>query len=258
MSTHAGVPVLAVVSPKGGNGKTTVCANLAAAMARYTPVVVLDLDVHFGDIEFAFRLDPVFRLDDAVRQVAEGNDDVEHLLTRHPTGVLALCAPSDPVAADRLHAGEVGEVVDRFVALGHPVLLDTAGGISEYTLTALDKATEYVIVSGTDVPSVQAARKLIDTMSRLDMDLTRIHLVVNRSTSRSGLSASDVEQALVLKAALFVPEHSSLTAGMNQGCPVTESDPRSPIGQAFDRFIRSIMETPEPESLSERLRRLLP
>lgn len=254
----AGVPVLAVVSPKGGNGKTTVCANLAASMARYTPVVVLDLDVHFGDVEFAFRLDPVFRLDDAVRLVSEGDDDVEHLLTRHPTGVLALCAPSDPVAADRLHAEDVGRVVDRFVALGRPVLLDTAGGISEYTLEALDKATEYVIVSGTDVPSVQAGRKLIDTMSRLDMDLGRVHLVVNRSTSRSGLTAADVESALGLRAALFVPEHTSLTAGMNQGCPVTESDPRSPIGQAFDRFVRDLIEVPEPESLADRLRKLLP
>jgi pilus assembly protein CpaE len=250
----AGVPILAVVSPKGGNGKTTVCANLAAAMAHYAPVVVLDLDLHSGDIEFAFRLDPVFRLDDAVRMVGED----KHLLARHPSGVLALCAPSDPVTADRLHAEDVGKVVDRFVTLGHPVLLDTAGGISECTLTALDKATDYVIVSGTDVPSVRAARKLIDTMTRLGMDLTRIHLAVNRSTSRSGLSASDVEAALGLRAALFVPDHSSLTAGMNQGCPVAESDPRSPIGQAFDRFARGFIDAPEPLSLAGRLWSFLP
>jgi pilus assembly protein CpaE len=254
-----GAPILAVVSPKGGNGKTTICANLAASMARYSDPVVIDLDVHFGDVEYAFRLDPLYRLDDAVALVASDDDaDITHVLTRHPTGVSALCAPSDPVAADRLDVDAVNRVVDYFIGLGRPVLLDTAGGISEFTLAAMDRATDYVIVCGTDVPSVQAARKLIDTMSRLGMDLTRIHLVINRSTSRSGLTPEYVEQAVGLRASLAVPEHMSLTAGMNQGCPVTESDPRSAIGQTFDRFVRTMIEVPDTDTLADRLRKLLP
>ncbi len=241
-------PVIAVVSPKGGNGKTTVSANLAVAMAHWSSPIVVDLDVHFGDVEYAFRLDPLYRLDRAVHLLEEFADaDIEHCLANHPTGVSALCAPSDPVEADRLDPMSVMTVVDRFLTTGRPVILDTAGGISEHTLGALDRATSTVIVSGTDVPSVQAARKLMSTMDRIGMDHTEIHLVVNRSTSECGLSVSDVEAALGIPASLCVPEHAALTAGMNQGCPVTESDPGSLVASGFELLAARLLDVEPTE-----------
>ena len=96
-------PVVAVVSPKGGNGKTTIAANLAAAMARLSDPVIVDLDVHFGDVEYAFRLRPYHRIDTVIAELQDHPaDGVEHLLTAHPTGLSALCAPADPVSAASL------------------------------------------------------------------------------------------------------------------------------------------------------------
>lgn len=235
-------PVVAVVSPKGGNGKTTVSANLAVAMARLSAPIIIDLDIHFGDVEYAFRLHPFHRLDGAVIALRERpQDGVEHLLTAHPAGVAALCAPADPVSADYLGAEDVFKVVDALIALDRPVILDTAGGISDFTLGALDRATEVVMVCGTDVPSVQSVKKLLETMERLGMDTTHAHLVVNRATARCGLSVNDVEEAVGRRAALEIPEHQSLAAGMNQGCPVTESDPGSSAGVPFMKFAKTLL-----------------
>lgn len=243
-------PVVAVVSPKGGNGKTTISANLAVAMARNSAPIIIDLDVHFGDIEYAFRLQPFHRLDSAVVALRERpQEGVEHLLTAHPTGLSALCAPADPVSADYLTAEEAFTVVDALIGLDRPVVLDTAGGISDFTLGALDRATEVVMVCGTDVPSVQAAKKLLETMERLEMDTTHVHLVVNRSTARCGLSVADVEAATGRKAELEVPEHQSLAAGMNQGCPVTESDPTSSAGAPFLKFANTLLGVETSRSL---------
>jgi pilus assembly protein CpaE len=173
-------------------------------------------------------------------------DGVEHLLTPHPTGLSALCAPADPVSADYLNADESFAVVDELIKLDRPVILDTAGGISDFTLGALDRATEVVLVCGTDVPSVQAVKKLLETMDRLGMDTSHAHLVVNRSTSRCGLSVGDVETAIGRKAELEVPEHQSLAAGMNQGCPVTESDPTSSAGAPFIAFANTLLGIDKP------------
>jgi len=230
-------PIIAVVSPKGGNGKTTVSSNVAVALAAHADSILIDLDVHFGDVEYALRLRPTHRLDHAVERLAENpSADLEALLSDHPSGVSALCAPSDPVAADRLTAAQCFAVVDRLAATGRPVVLDTAGGISDHTLEALDRATHVLLVSGTDVPSVHAGRKLLDTMDRLGMSAPETHLIVNRSTARVGLGVHDVEAVLGLRAALEVPEHSSVAAAMNQGSPIVESSPGSPIARAFTRF----------------------
>ncbi len=242
MTERRSTPVVAVVSPKGGNGKTTVSVNLAVAMARREPTVLVDLDVHFGDVEYALRFHPLHRLDDAVKRLGEDSDaDLSVMLAAHPTGVEALCAPANPVEADRLQAEDSLAVVDSLIALGRPVVLDTAGGISDYTLESLDRATHVVLVSGTDVPSVQAGRKLLDTMGQLKMDISRVHLAVNRSTTRVGLTVRDVEAVLGLTAALEVAEHSSLAAAMNQGSPLTESSPQSPIAKVFYEFADEIL-----------------
>ncbi|MGA0330113.1 MAG: AAA family ATPase [Ilumatobacteraceae bacterium] len=241
MSTRK-APVVAVVSPKGGNGKTTVSSSLAVALGRRHETVLVDLDVHFGDVEYALRFHPIHRLDDAVRRLQENSKvDLSSLLATHPTGVEALCAPSNPVEADRIEPAEAFAVVDRLIELGRPVVLDTAGGISDYTLGALDRATHIVLVSGTDVPSVQAGRKLIDTMTQLEMSVSKVHLVVNRSTTRVGLSVKDVEAVLGMSAVLEVPEHPSVAAAMNQGSPVTESSPQGPIARAFFDFSDRIL-----------------
>jgi len=246
-------PIVAVVSPKGGNGKTTISSSLAVAMGRRQPTVLIDLDVHFGDVEYALRFHPVFRLDDAVRKLQENPQaELDFMLANHPSGVEALCAPSNPVEADRIIPQDAFNVVDRLIESGRPVVLDTAGGISDYTLSALDRATHIVLVSGTDVPSVQAGRKLIDTMIQLEMPVSKVHLAVNRSTTRVGLSVRDVEAVLGMSASLEVAEHPSVAAAMNQGSPVTESSPQGSIAKAFFDFADLILGV-ERESSRSRL-----
>lgn len=238
-------PVLAVVSPKGGNGKTTIAVNLAVALARHVPTTLVDLDVHFGDVEYALRLHPVHRLDKIIEKFLENSAiDLEVLMAQHPSGVTALCSPNNPLTADGIDVAQCFAVIDRLRELGHPMVIDTAAGISEFSLGAIERATHTILVSGTDVASVQAGRKLLDTLTEFSMGTDNVQLVINRSTTRSGLTVSDVEKVLGMKAAFEVPEHVSIAVATNDGSPITESSVNSPISRLFYDFVGQIVGVP--------------
>src|SRR5262245_11691675 len=55
----ASAPLVAILGPKGGTGKTLIATNLAVALAqRDANVVLVDLDLQFGDIGLALGLSP--------------------------------------------------------------------------------------------------------------------------------------------------------------------------------------------------------
>lgn len=239
MSALVGVaaPVVSVVSPKGGSGKTMIAVNLAAAMAGPQSPCLVDLDVHFGDVEYALGLEPLFRLDGAVKRLtADPSLDAGTLLSAHPAGFKVLCAPENPVVADRVSAPDAFTIVDRLIGLDQPVVIDTAPGINEFSLGAMDRSSAVVLVCGTDVASVQAARKLLDTMREIGMDLDRLHLCLNRTMNRVGVSASDVEAVLGRSAVCSMAENPNVAMSMNLGEPIVLTEPKAAISKSIVGF----------------------
>jgi Flp pilus assembly CpaE family ATPase len=88
---------------------------------------------------------------------------------------------------------------------------------------------------------VQAARKLIDTMTALRLDTGRINLVVNRSTSRTGLGVADVEHRLGYAATVKIPESKHVAEGLNSGRPIIESHPESQIAGDISGYADSLL-----------------
>jgi pilus assembly protein CpaE len=68
---HKGA-VIGVFSPKGGVGKTTIATNLAVGLGKLAPmsVVLVDLDLQFGDVASGLYLNPEHTVTDAVSPAA--------------------------------------------------------------------------------------------------------------------------------------------------------------------------------------------
>ena len=74
-----------VASASGGCGKTFLATNAAEFLARTTdqPVVLLDLDLQFGEVSTAMRLRPKFTIFDALQREDTDEDDLRaHIACR--------------------------------------------------------------------------------------------------------------------------------------------------------------------------------
>lgn len=234
--------VIPVLAAKGGSGKTTVSTNLAVSLAHMHPgdVVIVDLDLQFGDVASAFGLEPVHTFADIARQPAPLDiTRLKTLLTaKQSAGLYVLAAPDSPAEADDLEPRMVAEVI-RMLSREFPyVVVDTAAGIDEFTLEVLDLASDLVLLASMDVPSVRAVAKEIDALQMLGIRAADWHLVLNRASSKVGITVDDVENTLGLQIDVRIPSSRHVPLSVNRGSPLALQDRRSPVGRAFEELAR--------------------
>jgi len=236
--------VITVISPKGGSGKTIVSTNLAVGLAARSPgtVVLLDLDLQFGDVAYALGITPQQTISDAVSALEDLDaTTLKVFLTRHRSGLYVLCAPDEPAAGDTISASAVTTVIGLIASKFTHVVIDTPAGLCEHTLAALDLSTDVILISEMDVPSVRDLRKALDALDMLGMRSATRHFVLNRADSRVGLTKSGIAAAAGRAIDLELPSSRHVPLSLNEGHPLLLDNPRSPVARRLAELVERIV-----------------
>jgi pilus assembly protein CpaE len=251
--------VITIVSPKGGVGKTTVATNVAVGLARTAPhsTVLVDLDVQFGDVASALDLEPEYSLPDAVHGPASRDAMVlKTFLTQHETGLYVICGPRTPADADGISGLDVSQLLQMLASEFGYVVVDTAPGLSDHTLAALDQTTDLVLLTSMDVPGVRGLRKELDTLNQLNLLAGSRHVVLNFTDTRAGLSVADVEATIGGRVDVRLPRSRAIQASVNQGLPLLQNGARDPMVKQLrglvSRFTPAPLPKPKPERASRK------
>ncbi|GER21621.1 hypothetical protein NCCP1664_01180 [Zafaria cholistanensis] len=233
--------VIAVMSPKGGVGKTTVATNLAVGLGRTAPmgVVIVDLDLQFGDVASALNVNPEHTITDAVFGAAAQDSMVlKAFLTVDETGVYALCGPKNPADADLITAEQVAVLINQLAAEFQYVVLDTAPGLGEHLLAVLEQATDAVWVIGMDVPSIRGLNSGLSVLKELQLIPQGRHVVLNFADRRTGLSVQDVETSIGIPVDTVVPHSRAVPLSTNKGVPLLTEPMREGAWRSLDKLAR--------------------
>ena len=234
--------VITVFSPKGGVGKTTMAVNLGMALGQAgADVCVVDLDLAFGDVAITMQLIPE-------HTIAEAADSEEHLdfamlqtlLTRHPTSVMILAAPTHPEGRDRIAATLVRRVIQTLRRNFDFVVIDTPPGFDDQVLGAFDETDECIVVATLDVPTIKNTKVAMETLDLLRLVPNNRHLVLNRADEEVGLSLANVEEILGMKVAISLPSATAVASATNHGQPIVLSKPEHPVSKAINTLARQV------------------
>ncbi|MDH6182298.1 pilus assembly protein CpaE [Microbacteriaceae bacterium SG_E_30_P1] len=239
--------VVVVTAPKGGVGKTTIATNVALVLAAMRPheTVLVDLDLQFGDVAEALALEPTASMADAVGPAASRDVLlVKHALTPHSSGLLVLAAPPSPVHADRITARDIAIVLRQLAQEYAFVVVDTAPGLSEHTLAAIDEAAHVISVTSPDITSVHGLTKELSVLRELSMIPESHQLVLN--LMGRGARLAEIEGALGHRVGVVVPRTGAVGRSTNRGVPVVIDSPRDRASGRFRDLATRIAERERP------------
>src|SRR3954462_5374589 len=194
VSGQARAPLITILGPKGGTGKTLVATNLAVALAqRDMKVVLVDLDLQFGDIGLALGLSPEVTLYDLMKAGPPfDHEKVEQHMMSHSSGVKVLIAPTRPDQASAVSIDHMRDVYASLRTMANVVIVDTPPGFTPEVIATIDVSSEICMVGMLDSLSLKNTKLGLETLDLMGYDTERVTLVLNRADSRVGITPDDV------------------------------------------------------------------
>jgi pilus assembly protein CpaE len=238
-------PMITIIGPKGGTGKTLTACNLAVALARrQARPIVLDLDLQFGDVGLALGLRPEKTIYDLATSAGSlDGDKVDTFVTRHESGATALIAPIRPDHAGAITTGFLHELFAILRARYDFVIVDTPPAFSPEVIVAVDDSSHLCVVGMLDALSLKDTKIGFETLAQMGRDPAAITLVLNRADTNIGITDDDVERLLGRRPDVLVPSDVAIPRAITHGRPIVEAEPRSGAARAYiglaERFISS-------------------
>jgi pilus assembly protein CpaE len=255
--TESGEPgqIVAVFSPKGGVGRTTVAVNLAVAAGAELgkKVVLVDGSFQFGDVGVLLNLNPKNKsIADLAPELDQGGHEVESIDTfviNHSAGIRVLLAPPTPEMAELIRPDGVRRVLEALRMTHDLVVVDCTAFFNDTTLAILDAADTILTMLSLEITSIKNMRLFLEVADQLGYEGGKIRLVLNRADSALGIKVSDVEHSIGRKVdETIVSDGRSVVYALNRGVPFFLSNREAQVSQDILRLARSVVGERAPVS----------
>ena len=240
--------VIAVVSPSGGGGASTVAVNLASALAMETKakpkrdVGLIDLRLASGDLAAMLDLQPEHTLLDLCMNIDRVDRSLfERTLSSHESGVKLLASPRRFEETEPITPSAVASVLELARGAFPFVVADLDGGLPETSMETLRLADEVLVVLRLEFGSLCNARHAIEHMERRGVVRSRIKLVANRKNQPREVPIAKVEEALGSKFEHLIPDDpKAAIQSANNGSPMVRALPSSRASKAILKMAAAI------------------
>ena len=238
-----GATVITITSGKGGVGKTTITANLGAALASLNQkVVCIDADIGLRNLDVVLGLENriVYDLVDVVEgrcrlrqaMIRDKRMDSLFLIPAAQTRDKTAVSPSDMV-----------RLCDDLRTDYDWVIIDSPAGIERGFRNAIAPADNVYVITNPEVSAVRDADRIIGLVEAEEKG--PVQLIINRINTdliKKGdmISTEDIVELLAIELIGIIPEDGKVIVSTNRGLPIS-LDGKSPAGEAFRNISRRMM-----------------
>lgn len=218
---------LAVLSGKGGTGKTTTALNLAYTLISLGKKVIL-LEANLATPDLALHLgltSPPATLNDFLKK----KKSLAEVILSHPSG-LSFIVPSVRELKE-IQPEKLTEVFEHLDQLADIVLVDCPAGLGLEVRHILKNTDETLVVVNPSLGSVANAIKSIELAHEHNNSLPGF--VLNMTSNKNELKPREIETALNLPLIANIPYDQKIKKALYQRAPAPYLYPRAKSSQEY-------------------------
>lgn len=222
--------LICVSSGKGGVGKTTVTSNVGAALTHFgADTIVLDANLTNPNLGFHIGI-PLYP--NTLHDVLKGDAHITEAMYIHDSGLRVVPAGLSVEDLKDTSPENLSDVL--LDAVGEPdfVLIDSAAGLGNESINAIEASDELLVVTNPNLPSVTDALKTVNIAEEAGTEVTGV--VLNKvKDHESELETSEVESMIGYDVLMEIPHHEKVEEALAAKKPVIHHEPDHHIAERF-------------------------
>ena len=237
--------IIAVLSGKGGVGKSTVAVNVACLLSMQgAATILIDSDFYNPCVFFHLGLQP---LQIGLQELMNNKARLEDALSIHQATGLR-CISASLHFYRRASSKNLYKLIN---SLDYDyIIIDCSPGFAEFTEEVIKCSTELFVLMTPDIPSATAAMKMVAIIKDMQT-IDKIHLVLNRVTNEPyELHQREIEtlfreeithdKGSNWKIGALIPEDENIPKSISEKTPIVMSNPGSKAARIFKKFAKDI------------------
>ena len=234
-------------SNKGGSGKTSTAVNTAYEMALQTneKVCLLDLSFNFGDIATYLDVNPKQTVMSAAKNLEHADKDLAYTLCEkyRDSSLYVLSFKDDTGLNVKFSDSDlISKLINSLKNIFDYIVIDTQNTVDE-TSASIFAASDLIILIGMlNMVSIRNIQKCLELFENMEINSSRIKLVLNRYIENSEIKPEDVRETTGIEIFHKIPNnYLTLVDAANLGHTVSEINPHSNIAKAYQNLAREII-----------------
>lgn len=222
--------LITISSGKGGVGKTTAAINIGAALNSFgKDVIVLDANLTTPNVGLHLGA-PIVPVN--LNHVLLGKAKIADAIYEHESGTKIIPSSLSVKELRRINHSKLKDVAKKLRKAADFVIFDSAAGLGEEAIAALESCDEIIIVTHPEIPAVTDALKTSKVIEQLGKRVRGV--IVNRVSGRkTEMPIQNISEMLELPILGVIPEDKNMQSALVMKNAVVHTHPKSKASKAY-------------------------
>ena len=230
--------IITITSGKGGVGKTTTSINLAAALNSFgKDVIIVDANLSTPNVGLHLGA-PIVPI--SLNHVLMGKAKLSEAIYEHESGTKVIPSSLSISELKNLDHSKLKEVAKKLKKISDIIIFDSAAGLGEEAVAAIESADELVIVTNPEIPAVTDALKISKLIEQMGKSVKGV-IVTKVKNSKTEMPISNISEMLELPILGVVPHDDKFQASLVMKDAIVHTYPRSKASREYKRIAASLI-----------------